>query len=246
MKSIKKLLIILSLGVTISACVTGARAKNEDFTVNMNSPQITIGEAEFQLETLMGLGKLRKETASVIYFPREDVICVKYKFDFYTYNQFWNKKGRLNFINALQKYNEDYDARDLQMNVGKTQRKYGIIRGYLVWQQLSFTIQARANMNVELGYTFKDRSPYFSVYQRDAEYIDSITRDNNRTSPNVTLYFTRAQAAKLAEIFEQYIIPDIDDISDENKDRNELKDAVNDVLDLLKPTKPEEADKDVY
>jgi hypothetical protein len=218
MKFINKLLIIFSLCVTISACSTTAnRAKIENFTVNMNSPQVAIGEIEAQFETLMGFGKLRKQNISVIYFPREDVICLRYKFEFYTFNQFWSKRGRLSFINALQKYNEDYAARDLQRNDGKSKLKYGIVRGYLVWQQLSFTVQARANMNVELGYTFNERAPYFSIYQRDAEYIDAITRDSNRTSPNITIYFTRAQAAQLAEIFEQYIIPDIDMLNEYNE-----------------------------
>jgi hypothetical protein len=209
MKYIKKLSIILSICVTISACKTINAVRAEDFTVNMNSPQITIGEIELQLETLMGMGKLKKQNVTVLYFPREDAICLKYKYEFYTYNQFWNRRGRLNFINALQKYNEDYDARNLQRSYSKSQQKYGTVRGYLIWQQLSFTVQAYASMNVDLGYTFKDRAPYFSVYQRDTEYFDSRARDNNRTSPNVTMYFTRAQAMELAELFEQYIIPDL-------------------------------------
>jgi hypothetical protein len=194
----------------------------EDFTVSMNSPQITIGEVEMQFETLMGLGKLRKQTVPVIYFPREDAICLKYKYEFYNFYQFWNKKGRLAFMSALQKYNEDYEARNLERNSNKSQQMYGTVRGYLIWQQLSITVQAHGNMNVDLGYIFKERSPYFSVYQRDTEYIDERARDNNRTSPNLTMYFTRAQAAELAEIFEQYIIPEID-IPDENKD--EYKEA---------------------
>jgi len=208
MKFFKKLLIIFFFVISISACKTTNTVKVEDFKVNMNSPQTTIGEVELQLDTLMGMGPLKKQTVTVLYFPKEDAICLRYRYEFYTYNQFWDKRGRLLFINALQKYNEDYEARNLQRNSNKSQQKYGRVRGYLVWQLISFTVQAYANMDVDLGYTFKDRSPYFSVYQRDAEYIDNRARDNNRTSPDITMYFTRAQAAELAEIFEQYIIPD--------------------------------------
>jgi len=207
-KFLKKLIIILFLAVSISACNTTNRAIIENFTVSMNSPQVVIGEVEIQFETLMGLGRLRKQVVPVIYFSKEDAVCLRYKYEFYTYNQFWNQKGRAGFINALKKYNEDYDARNLQQSNRRSLQKYGTVRGYLVWQQLSFTVQAFANMNVELGYIFKERSPYFSVYQRDAEYTDERARDNNRVSPNITMYFTRAQAAELAEIFEQYIIPD--------------------------------------
>jgi len=208
MKVLKKLIIIFSLCVLIGACKTAKGVKVEDFKVNMNSPQIVVGEIELQLDTLLGMGKLKKQNVTVIYFPREDAVCLKYKYEFYNYYQFWDKRGRLNFINALQKYNEDYNARNLKLNNNTSQQKYGTVRGYLVWQQLSFTVQAYGNMNVDLGYVFKDRSPYFSVYQRDTEYIDKNARDNNRTSPNLTMYFTRAQAAELADIFEQYVILD--------------------------------------
>jgi len=207
MKSISRLLIILALSVTISACNTIKRTKVEEFTVNMHSPQITIGEVEFQFETLAGLGKLKKQNASVLYFLKEDAICLKYKHEFYTYYQFWNKRGRLNFINALQKYNEDYDARDLQNNNNKSMYKYGTVRSYLVWQMSNFTVQARANMNIELGYSFKDKSPYFTIHQRGAEYNDDRSSENNKiVSPSITMYFTRAQAAELSTLFEDYTI----------------------------------------
>jgi len=208
MKFLKKLPIILFLCISISACKTTDTVKIEDFKVNLKSPQSVVGEIELQLDTLMGMGQLKKQTATVLYFPKEDAVCLKYKYEFYTYHQFWDRRGRLNFINALQKYNEDYDARNLQRTFKKSQQKYGTIRSYLVWQLATFTVQAHANMSIDLGYTFKDRSPYFSVYQREAEYTDANARDNNRTSPALTMYFTRAQAAELSEIFEQYIIPD--------------------------------------
>jgi len=204
MKIINKVLFLLSFSIIITACNTTKKTIVEDFTVNLNSPQTTVGEIDLQLETLLGLGKLKKQTVTALFFPKEDVICLRYKFEYYTFNQFWNKKARALFISALQKYNEDYNARDLQKGNNKSQIKYGTFRSYLVWQQFSFTVQARANMNVDLGYTFKDKSPYFSVYQREAKYIDKDARDNNRTSPNLTMYFTRAQAAELAAIFEQY------------------------------------------
>jgi len=232
MKSINKLIIILSLGVTISACKTNNTVRVENFSVNMNSPQVIIGEIDLQFETMMGFGKLKKQNVTVLYFPKEDAVCLRYKYEFYTYNQFWSRKGRGGFINALRTYNEDYEARNLQKDANKSQLKYGTVRGYLVWQLISFTVQAYANMNVDLGYTFKDRSPYFTIYQRDAEYIDTRTRDNNRSSPNITMYFTRAQAAELSELFELYIIPDTN-LQDEYQEANT-------------PTEKNDVPKDAY
>jgi len=206
MKSIYKLLIILALSVTIIACNTTNKVKIEDFTVNMDSLQIPIGEVDIQFETLMGLGKLKKYNVSVLYFPKEDVVCLKYTYEYNTFHMFWNKRGRLNFISALQKYNEDYNARNLQKGDNKSRRKYGIIRGYLVWQMFSFSVQAHGGMNVELGYNFKDKSPYFTVFQRSAEFLSERSRDGNRSSPTLTMYFTRAQAAELSAFFEKYVL----------------------------------------
>jgi len=211
MKLFKKLIIIFFLGLLVSSCKTTPVVKTVDFTVNMNSPQHTIGEVELQIEPLLGFGKIKKQNVIVLYFPKEDAVCLRYKYEFFTYNQFWDRRGRRIFINALKEYNEDYEMRNLKRNSKKSQQKYGSVRGYLVWQQASFTVRAFANMDVDLGYGFKEKSPYFTVLQRDAEYIDAMTRDNSRTSQNITMYFTRAQAAELAEIFEQYINDSPDD-----------------------------------
>jgi len=204
MKFFKKLVFIFSLCIIASACKNAPKVKIEDFTVNMSSPKNKIGEIDLQTDQFFGLGSFKKQNADVFHYPKEDVICLVYKYEFYTYNQFWDKKGMLKFINALKKYNEDYNAHNLQKN-NKSQQKYGSLRGYLVWQQLTITVQAFANMDIDLGYTFKNNSPYFTIYQRAAEYFDDRARDNNRISPNLTMFFTRAQAAALAEIFEQYI-----------------------------------------
>jgi len=223
MKSIYKLLVIIALSVTIIACNTTKKAKIEDFTVSMDSLQIPIGEVEIQFETIMGLGSLKKNNVSVSYFPKEDVVCLKYNYEYNTFHLFWNRRGRLYFINALQKYNEDYNARNLDKNNNKSRRKYGIIRGYLVWQMFSFTIQAHGNMNVELGYAFKDKSPYFTVFQRTAEYLSDRSRDSNRSSPTLTMYFTRAQATELSAIFEKYVLQGetLDDYQESNIPANE-------------------------
>ena len=151
----------------------------------------------------MTFGRLKKESVEVLYFPREDAVCLKYRREMTTYYQFWSYAGRQTFITALEKYNRDYNERSLITKNRKTIRSYGVVEGYLYWQMFSFTVQAQGNMNVQLGYQFRDDAPYFSVNQREAEYKEEMSRDNNRTSAAVTMYFTRAQAAELAALFEQ-------------------------------------------
>jgi len=106
------------------------------------------------------------------------------------------------FVNALQQYNDDYNAQNLRRS-GRTTQVYGRVQGFLIWQQLSFTVRARANMNLELGYGFKDRAPYFMINQREAEFIDPGSQDNYRVSPTIPMFLTRAQAASIAALFDQ-------------------------------------------
>ncbi|MDR0319933.1 MAG: hypothetical protein LBI28_00380 [Treponema sp.] len=169
----------------------------------MNSRQIEIGEIEAQFNPPLSLGTLKKENVKVLYFPQEDAVCLQYKHEFVTYHQFWSAHGRRTFAAALAKYNEDYDARNLNAKGGRrTRSTYGSVKGYLIWQMFSFTVQARANMNLGMGYEFKERSPYFTINQGVAEYREEISRDNNKNSPIIALYFTRAQAAELAALFD--------------------------------------------
>ena len=197
---------MIILIVALASCATSGKQKKEkieEFSVNMESPQINIGEIELQMHPFMEMGGLKKHSVSVIYFPREDAVCVRFRRDYFTYSQFWDTNARLAFLGALKQYNEDYDTRNLDTVNRKSKQKYGVTRGYLNWQQFSYTIRARGNMNLELGYDFKNRSPYFTVTQMEAQYIDEVSRDNDMLSVAIPLYFTRAQAATLASIFEQ-------------------------------------------
>jgi hypothetical protein len=195
----------LALSLTFGACGT-VRTPKKEFIVDVNSPKTEIGEVYTQIDRLLSIGGLRKINVTVSYYPQEDAVCLKYVADLMTYYQFWSAEGRAAFINALVQYNEDYAARNLVRSNLRTFKQYGTIQGYLVWQLHQYSLKAMANMNVELGYFFKDRAPYFTVNQRDAEYIKSPGSDDNRTSPTIPMYFTRAQAEDLAILFDPELL----------------------------------------
>jgi hypothetical protein len=175
----------------------------ERFSVNLASPQFSAGSAEAQFEQLISFGKLKKSDIAVYYYPADDALCLQYKVDFVTYNQFWSKSGREVFLNALEQYKEDYEQRNLVKSNQKTKRIYGTVLGFLAWKTTRFSVQAKGNPKVELGYYFKNKAPYFAITQREASYEDNFSRDNNKTSPNIVIYFTRNQAENLAALFDQ-------------------------------------------
>jgi len=200
----KKSLIILTITLTLCACNTTGRPEKEVFTVNFNSPKIPMGELEVQINAPFPLPGIRKHTAILTYYPVEDAVCLQYVSDLITYYQCWSRKGRAAFINALEEYKSDYDARNLSTaNRSQTRQKYGPVQGFLMWRMHRFAILARAEVRIDLGYLFVSNAPYFTLYQRDAHYVDPAIRDNNRDSSRIPMYFTRAQADELALRFDQ-------------------------------------------
>ena len=186
--------------VVLTACVTGP--KKDNFTVDIFGPAFPAGDIETQIDKTFPMTGLKKIAVEVSYFPYDDAVCLRYRSDFYNYLQFWSGPGREAFLKAFAQYNEDYAMRSLAMKNKKSKKTYGTIEGYLTWQMFSLTRRADANMDVELGYAFKENAPYYAVTQKLTTYVDKISRDNDANSQEITMYFTRAQAQELADFFD--------------------------------------------
>jgi hypothetical protein len=192
----------LALMLVFGACSTTPKAK-EKFIVDLMSPKVAMGTIEVQFDKMLAMTGIKKEAVNVEYYPKEDAVCLQYRIDFYNFNQFWSRDAREAFVKALENYKKDYEEKNFGKSSRKTKGQYGRVYSYLVWQMFQYTVQASANMNIEMGYYFKNKSPYFVVNQKEAVYEDPIVRDNNRTSQEIMMYFTRAQADELAALFDQ-------------------------------------------
>ena len=194
----KFFVLLICFLILFSSCAT-ERVIEEPFEVSLKSPRIPAGTIDAQFDRVFG--GLRRENIEVSYFPREDAVCLEFRIDSMTYYQFWSSKGRETFILALEAYKEDYLQKAFNRSSRKTKRHYDTVKGFLIWQAFRFTIQASAEVNIDLGYFFKENRPYFSVNQREAYYLDPIARSDNRRSNEITMYFIRSQADELAAIF---------------------------------------------
>jgi len=211
MKIISIILLILSLSScnTIKKQAERAAIRNERFTVDLRSPQLPIGEIQAQFNNLFPMPGIRTVDIVVIYFPYEDAVCLNYRLNTYTYHFFWHKQGRDSFVKALEQYNADFEARRLREGRNsRTKSQYGTVKEFfLYWQQMQqarLTSIANGNMDIELGYYFRDKSPFFAVTQLQA-YFESPTffQEDNDLSPEIPIFFTRAQANELAALFDQ-------------------------------------------
>jgi hypothetical protein len=203
--NMKKIITLIILIIILGSCATTPQEKIRRFTVDINSHEIPIGEVELQIDKMF-FGGIKKINAEVFYYPFEDAVCLKYKTDIFIYYQFWSVAGRNLFVSSLDIYNEDYTDRNLNPSDRKTKNLYGTIEGYLYWQQSSISRRFYANMDIELGYFFRERAPFFTVTQKLTTYIDRASKERNSTSQEVSMYFTRAQAAQLAGLFSQELL----------------------------------------
>ena len=176
--------------------------KPETFKVDMNSPQIPIGVTEAQFDNPIPFAKLKKTAVNIIYFPFEDCVCLHYKINNINFYQFWRKDARELFINALENYNEDFNSLKLSRSSSKTKNIYGTILGFLIWQEFKFTEQANSNMDLILGYYFKNKSPFFTITQGEAVHKKPFEQ-SGITSGEKHIYLTKAQAEDITSFFDE-------------------------------------------
>lgn len=204
------LLIIMLSSCSFMKSVFSPPVKPEEgFKVALASAKVQVGEMEMQFDSQIPFAKVRKILAKVHYYPVEDAVCLEYKLDTITYYHFFNNIGRKAFVEALANYNADFESQQLINSSSKTKNKYGSSTGFLIWQEFKFAIQANSNVEVWLGYEFKQKAPFFTVRRGEA-YYKNVDSEKDKKISEKTFYLTRTQAAELADLFDQdYLISTI-------------------------------------
>ncbi len=182
-----------------------AEQKAPPFKVSLRSPQVPAGRIEAQFNKAFPQTGIRKMDVDVSYFYFEDAVCLQFRINMVTYYQFWHRPARVAYLAALEKYNNDFNGRGLRNRNSKTKNQYGAAEGcYVIWQLSSFSLQKSGNMDIELGYYFREDSPFFAVTQMPASYVSpSNDLKENEDSPEIPMFLTRVQAQALAELFSQ-------------------------------------------
>jgi hypothetical protein len=198
-----KLLTAALAAMLVCSCASAPR--EQPFTVDLRSPQIAAGSVEAYLKKDLSFGtKIAQKQIEASYYPVEDAVCLRFKVMIVSCEQFWSKAGRDAFIVAFDRYKDDYEGRRLITKSNrKTREAYETVDGYFAWKKTPVSVQAQAPARVKLGYQFMDSSPFFTTTQMDAYYEDPIGRSRNQTSEVTIMYFTRAQAESLIELFNQ-------------------------------------------
>ena len=173
------------------------------FSVDLESQRYEAGEIEAYFEGYLGIGSLKKSPVNVYYYPAEDAVCLQFKVLYISCNQFWDKAGRDAFVAAFKRYQEEYEQRKLASGGRRTRDVYGTVQGFFAWKKTPVSVQAKGSPKISFGYQFKDKAVFFTTTQGEARYEDPNSRDRSHSSPVLLMYFTRAQAESLVELFSQ-------------------------------------------
>ena len=146
--------------------------------------------------------KVKIEAVEVFFYPRENEVTLEVDLSVGQYKQFWNKEGRQLFIEALNRYKEDFENQRLMTNYFKTRSVYGEFKGRFRWKPLPISSTYQSSPVIVMGYLFKDKSPYFSAIQNPAR-VESGSNKSITKSPEFAIYFNRAEAEELTRLFDE-------------------------------------------
>ena len=143
-------------------------------------------------------GGLTPAEISAVFHPRLNAVSLEFRHEMVSYRLFFDEVARMRFAAALEAYNADFDARNLADRHRRTVAAYGSVSGRLEWQTASFTAVSVSFPTIEFGYRFREKSPFFTVLARPSK-ADGGSGGESR---QIRVYFTRAQAAEIATIFD--------------------------------------------
>jgi hypothetical protein len=157
--------------------------------------------------------RIRQIPLTLNFDPRSDMVYIQFRYQTVIYRQYWDPANRARFIAAVERYHADYEARNLpERKRRKSRRAYDTLKALTQWGTFQFTMNARSQPRIYLGYAFHDNNPYFLVTQMPAKSEIILDDTMDRSSLQIELYFTRAMATALAQLFDQghlnSLIPD--------------------------------------
>jgi hypothetical protein len=197
----KVLCILLGAAFTLGACATTVLPHQPDIRV-ANLDPVSLGTLDIGIVRLFS-NTVELMQVPVVYNPRTDAVTLEFRVQLTRFRQFWTRRMREAFIRALAAYEADYEARDLPRgSATRMGRTYATMKGRTEWWLFSITTEYEGFPLVDLGYNFKDGSPYFTVTQRKTEDVRE-RRTNQVSSLHIVLYFNRAMARDLAALFDE-------------------------------------------
>jgi hypothetical protein len=168
-----------------------------------NVEPFSIGTVEVQFDRFFST-KVDKVEAEVVFHPRLNAVSLDFKFELIKYRQYWDEAARKQFAASLELYKRDFEDRKLVNNYSKTTSIYGKTKLRLEWEAFKYTKTRIASPAVEIGYKFKENTPFLTTLMRSAK--EELTPEDSSKpmdSQQISMYLTRAQGDEVIKLFDQ-------------------------------------------
>ncbi|MCL2608397.1 MAG: hypothetical protein FWD94_00615 [Treponema sp.] len=192
---------VAALLVAVSCAGSPPQARFQDMVADMGP--VKAGTVNVVLDKSLGLGLATVE-AEVVFHPRLNAVSLEFRHELTTYRQFWDPAARRQFVLAVGMYGGDFTSRSLVNRYRQTRSVYGKVTGRMEWQTIRFTTTYVSDATIEIGYRFRKNSPFLATFSRFS-LSENDRNSGGRASgdSSLSVYFTRAQAAELAGLFDQ-------------------------------------------
>jgi hypothetical protein len=190
-----------------------------------NVDPFSVGVVEAQFDRFFST-KVNKAEIEAVFHPRLNAVSLEFKYELMKYRQFWDETARRQFAASLELYKRDYEDRKLINKYRTTKSVYGKIKSRLEWEAFKYTKTRISNPTIEIGYRFKESTPFFTTLMRSAkEVMDEGDSSSAMNSQQVNMYFTRAQADEMVKLFDQtYLVELIETKNSAGTDESEATD----------------------
>ena len=156
---------------------------------------------EFTLSTATATFGIKQKTAVFVYGLKNERYGFGSPYMAAYYYFTLDDTGRKTYIKAVNSYLKDFEEKKLDRKNNKTEKAYGFVNARVDWGTIKSSTPNNGEGAAYFGYSFKDKSPYFTISMRPVGNKKFLEGDEMADKESLLLhyYFTKAQAKQLAE-----------------------------------------------
>jgi hypothetical protein len=145
-------------------------------------------------------GAFGKIALSLIYDTKTNMAGIQFRSNLGGYNLLMNDSTRHMLADSVKQYISDFDAKKLNKKTRQSFKVYGQSPCRMEWGLLAQTASNYAETDVQMGYMFKGKSPYFTLTVWETKnFVKQVTTSNDEDLQTTYVFMTKEQAQQLCD-----------------------------------------------
>jgi hypothetical protein len=143
-------------------------------------------------------GVFGKIALSLIYDAKTNMAGIQFRSNLGGYNLLMNDAARHALADSVKEYLSDFDNQKLSRKRKASYKIYGQSPCRMEWGLLAQTASNYAETDVQMGYMFKGKSPYFTLTVWETKNrVRQVTTSNDEDLQTTYVFMTKEQAEQL-------------------------------------------------